>query len=248
MKLKIAICGLLLPALFFLAGACEELVVNKYQDDPSLYFYRGTFDDFGNGQFDSLVYSFYLKENTRTRDTLWVEVRLSGLPSPDARPVPVKQLATDTLDAEPGTHYLPFDDPEVTSLFVLPANAVKAKLPIVVLRDTTLKVAERTLLLELGTNSHFSPGIEGQTRFLVRFSDLTAQPSNWNTMWKNVFGTWGPVKMRFIIDHVGFSNFDLKEILGDMRDYLQTKARQKLAEYNAKNEPLKELDGTRVRF
>ncbi|MDR0765774.1 MAG: DUF4843 domain-containing protein [Odoribacteraceae bacterium] len=237
---------LLLPLLL---AACQEVVVNKYEDNSSLYFYRGALDARGNGQFDSLAYSFYLEESGRVRDTLWIEARLSGFPSAVARPVPVVQLLTGSDDAVAGQHYLSFDDPEIKSLVVLPPNAVKVKLPIVLLREPSLKTTERQLLLEITTNEYFSVGIQGQRRFLIRFSDLATQPANWTATWKSVFGDWGAVKMRFIIDYVGFSDFDATRLLGDMRDYLKVKAKQKLADYEAANGPLYEDDNvTRVRF
>lgn len=248
--MKTTILTLLVLAL--LATACQELVVNKYEDDPFLYFYRGNFDIYGNGQHDSLIYSFFLKESARQRDTLWVEVRLSGVPSPLPRPVPVIQVPADTLDAVPGRHYIPFDDPEVKNLVMLPANAVKAKVPVIVLRDSSLALAEYAILLEIRDNDQFDLPLPGQERFLLRVSDLATAPPNWTTattsLWRRVFGVWGAVKMRFIIDHVGFSDFELTSITGDMQDYLKTKARQKLAEYQAINGPLREADGTLVQF
>ncbi|MDR2414264.1 MAG: DUF4843 domain-containing protein [Odoribacteraceae bacterium] len=237
---------LLFPVLLV---ACQEVAVNKYEDDPSLYFYRGTLDNRGNGQFDSLAYSFYLEESSRLRDTLWIEVRLSGSPASIARNAPVAQILTGNDDAVAGTHYIALDDPEVKSLVALPSNAVKVKLPIILLRDPSLKSTERRLLLEISTNEHFSVGIREQSRFLVRFSDLAVQPANWTAAWQSVFGAWGAVKMRFIIDRVGFSEFDNTTMLSDMKDYLKTKAKQKLAEYEAANGYLYEDDGsTRVRF
>jgi hypothetical protein len=249
MRTKI-IWRLLLPALAL--GACEEVVVNKYDGDTSLYFFRGNFDIFGNRQQDSLNYSFYLKESARERDTLWIEVRLTGTPATVARPLPLAQRSSGAHDAVPDQHYVALDDSEVAPLLVLPAGEVKVKIPVIALRDSTLKRESRVLLLELGTSEHFGPGIEGQTRFLVRLSDVASPPANWESVWRLAFGTWGAVKMRFIIDQVGFSSFELNldQVTGDMRDYLQMKARQKLAEYEAANGPLYEDDEahTRVRF
>jgi hypothetical protein len=240
MRTKITWITLLVLAL----GACEEVVVNKYDGDSSLYFYRGNFDIYGNGQRDSLNYSFYLKESARERDTLWIEVQLTGNPSPEPRPLPLAQRSSGRNDAVPDQHYVALDDGEVAPLLVLPAGAVAVKIPVILLRDATLKQEERALALELGTNEHFGPGVAGQERFLVLVSDLATKPDKWDAVWQRVFGTWGPVKMRFIIDHVGFSSFELdaKQVLPDMQDYLQMKARQELAGYEAEHGPLYEDD------
>jgi hypothetical protein len=250
MRKRITTWSLLLFGVVLLAGACEEVVVNKYEDAPFLYFFRGKYDIYGNGQNDSLSYSFYLKESARQRDTLWIDVRLSGLPSPVARPLPLAQVSAGVDDAVAGEHYVAFDDPEVSHLFVLPANATRARVPLIVLRDASLAEKEHAILLEVGTNDHFGAALDGQSRFLVRVSDLAAQPPNWTAVWRLAFGTWGPVKMRFIIDYVGFSDFDFTTITPDTRDYLKMKAKQKLAEYNASHpgEPLAEADGTKVTF
>lgn len=246
MKTKITWILLLALAL----GACEEVVVNRYDGDASLYFFRGKFDIYGNVQGDSLNYSFYLEESARTRDTLWIEVHLTGMIAPVDRPIPLAQRLTGTNDAIPGTHYVALDDPEVAPFLLLPAGKAEVKIPVIARRDVTLQQESYVLVLELGTSEHFGPGVDGQTRFLVRLSDLASQPAKWATVWSKPFGTWGPVKMRFIIDYVGFSDFslDLETMHPDMRDYLKAKAQQKLAEYEAANGYLYENDGNRVRF
>jgi hypothetical protein len=231
------------------AGACQEVAVERYDGDSSLYFFRGNLDIYGNSQRDSIAYSFYL--NSRERDTLWIEVRLTGNPSPDPRPLPLARRPSGRNDALPGQHYVALDDREVAPLLVLPAGAVAVKIPVIALRDASLKQEQRVLALELGTNEHFGPGVAGQQRFLVLLSDLATMPDNWEGVWRLAFGAWGPVKMRFIIDHVGFSSFEttLETLPGDMRDYLQMKARQKLAEHEAEHGPLYEDDQvTRVTF
>ncbi|MDR0543884.1 MAG: DUF4843 domain-containing protein [Odoribacteraceae bacterium] len=227
---------LLLPLLF---AACQEVVVNKYEDNPCLYFSRA----------DSLAYSFYFEESSRLRDTLWIEVCLSGLPRPEARPLPIVQIPAGDNNAVAGQHYVSLDDPEIKDLVILPPGAAKVNIPVILLRDPTLKTAGRRLLLDIATNEHFGAGIQGYTRLLVHFSDLTEQPANWTSVWRLVFGDWGAVKMRFIIDYVGVSNFDVPAMTGDTRDYLKARAKQKLAEYETANGPLYEADNiTRVRF
>ena len=227
---------LLLPLLF---AACQEVVVNKYEDDPCLYF----------TQADSLTYSFFLEESSRERDTLWIEVRLSGLPRPEPRPLPIAQIPAGNNDAVAGQHYVPLDDPEIKNLITLPPGAAKVNIPVILLRDPTLKTAGCRLLLDIATNEHFGAGIQGRTRLLVHFSDLTEQPANWTSTWRLVFGDWGAVKMRFIIDYIGVSNFDIPAMTGDTRDYLKARAKQKLAEYEAEHGPLYEADNiTRVTF
>lgn len=231
--------------------ACEEKVVMLYENKPALYFYRG--DDYANNihQHDSLVYSFYTKETLRERDTLYLHIRTMGIPSGEARPIRVVQTTTGKADdAVAGTHYVAFDDPEVASEMVIPAHAVMTDIPVIVLRDPSMKSKEFRLNLEIAENEEFGVGLETQKSFLLKLSDITAPPANWNS-WKYYFGEWGPVKMKFIIDYVGLSDFDkYSEFSRAELEYYQMKANQKLEEYNRVNQTiLKEDDNiTEVKF
>lgn len=223
--------------------ACEEKVVMLYENKPALYFYRG--DDYTNNiyQHDSLVYSFYIKETSRQRDTLYVHIRTMGIPCGEARPVRLVQTNTGGVDdAVAGIHYVDFDAPEVASKMVIPAHAVMADIPVIVLRDPSMKSKEFRLNMEIVENEEFVVGLEAQKSFLVKVSDITAPPANWSS-WQSYFGEWGPVKMKFIIDYVGLSDFDkYSEFSRAELEYYQMKANQKLEEYNRDNQTILKED------
>lgn len=216
-----------------LCAACEEKVTEKYEDDACLYFYRGRYGYTGEGQYDSIAYSFYMKESDRARDTVWLDVRLMGLTVPETRSFVIKQANEGEPDAAlAGTHYVAFDDPEVKAYFTLPANRASVKVPVIVLRDASLRQKEFRLELALQANQEFGIALPDQSGFLVKLSDRTVMPANWK-LWKPYFGEWGPVKMKFIIDYVGFTDFDkYDQLYLDMLYYLQMKANEKLLEYN----------------
>jgi hypothetical protein len=233
-------------------SGCEELVVNTYEDYTSVYFYRGQNNVYGNAQNDSLSYSFFYTESSALSDTVWIDVRLTGRPAPVDRPLPLSQVDPEPERADdktlPGIHYRAFDDPGLHPFLIMPAGKVVAKIPIVLLRNESLQKKEYRLWMELGSNEYFEPGVKEQQRFLLKISDLTVQPGNWDTVWKSIFGTWSVVKMKFIIDYVGVDNFDIPILYADMRIYLNQKAKNKLIEYEAANGPLYDETGSRVSF
>lgn len=219
--------------------ACEEKVVMLYENKPGLYFYEG--DDWTHNvhQYDSIVYSFYIKETSRERDTLYLRICTMGIPSGEPRPIRLIQTNTGAADAAvAGTHYVAFDDPEVAAQMVIPAHAVMADIPFIVLRDPSMKTREFRINLEIAENEAFGVGLDAQKSFLLKVSDVTAPPANWSS-WQYYLGDWGPAKMRFLIDYVGLSDFDkFSQFSQSELEYYKMKANQKLNEYNDANKTI----------
>lgn len=218
---------------------CEEKVVLLYDNQPALYFFQGV--DYTNNvsQNDSIIYSFYIKESNRTRDTLYLNLRAMGIPAAQDRTISFLQTNTGgETDAIAGKHYVAFDDPEVATNLVMPVNAVITNVPLIILRDPSMKLKEFRICLQILPNEYFKVGLETQKSFLIRVSDRTAPPSNWNS-WKPYFGEWGPVKMKFIIDYVGLTAFDkYSEFSQGELHFYKMKANQKLEEYNRDNKTI----------
>jgi hypothetical protein len=240
-----------LLALMLTLAACQEKLVNTFEDESSLFFFRGSSNSKGVPQVDSISYSFFLAESSATEDTVWVDVRLTGLPVNTDRPIPIVQ----TNDGQPGAaaagiHYIAFDDPEVASMMVMPANKVSVALPVVVKRTAEMNTAEFRLDMAITTNDFFVEGIKGRTVYTVKITAMAVKPALWDVAnsYLSIFGPWGQEKMKFIIDYVEFSDFD-QVLTTDYRVYLALKAKAKLAEYEQAHGPLYEADGiTRVTF
>jgi hypothetical protein len=241
-----------LVAIAMVFAGCEELVVNKYGDYTAVYFYNGRSNILGNAQYDSISHSFFYSSGSTGVDTVWVDVRLTGIASPFSRPIPLKQIFPDgeqeDSKGQPGVHYIAFDNPQLASFLIMPENKVVAKIPIVLLRHESLQQKEYRLWLELGSNEYFDPGVKESQRFLIKISDLVVQPANWTRVWQSAFGTWSVVKMKFIIDYVGVTDFDIDILYVDMKNYLNQKAKSKLIEYEAANGPLYDETNKRVEF
>ncbi|PKP00173.1 MAG: hypothetical protein CVU13_01295 [Bacteroidetes bacterium HGW-Bacteroidetes-8] len=251
MKIKIIKYSILLLTLVMIITACQEKVVNKFEGESSLFFFRGSSNSKGTPQTDSVSYSFFLAASSTNEDTVWVDVQLTGVPSDKDRALPIIQTNTGAAGAAvAGTHYLAFNDPAVSKYMVLPANRVSVAIPVVVKRTSEMNTSEFRLDMAITTNEYFIAGIKDRTSYTVKVTAMAVKPALWDVAnsYLSIFGPWGQAKMKFIIDFVGFSDFD-QVLTTDYRVYLALKAKTKLAEYEQTNGPLYEADGiTRVIF
>ena len=237
----------LLFALLFLS--CEERVVHRYESENSLYFFWGSENYNTFVQQDSISYNFTEKQSSRLRDTIHLRVLSAGFLSDSDRAVRIAQtLADGSPNALPGTHYVDFDDPALAGRFIVPAGSTRAELPIVILRDPSLRSQVVRLEIELRENDHFKVVIPELSRFVIKITDMIAKPSNWDFLWASYMGTWGPEKMRFLADYVGIADYEGTHDASEML-YYRSVAIEKLTEYNNTHAtPLTEADGTPVTF
>lgn len=236
----------ILLLLFVSAISCKENVALEYENDPALYFVN---EDYG--QKDSLDHSFFLVPGDGP-DTVYVQVQTMGYLVDKDRPILLEQTNSgDENAAVPGVHYMPFDDPEVSKYHVIPANSARASVPVILLRDESLDLKQVRLELKVAQNEHFRPGIPQWTTFVIKTTAEAVKPSNWDTRWRYYFGaSWGSVKMKFIIDVTGYTDWGIVPSDSGYLNYLRTKVLSKFQEYNSANpeNPLKEADGTLVSF
>ncbi|MCK9304352.1 MAG: DUF4843 domain-containing protein [Bacteroidales bacterium] len=251
MKIKAIKYSLSILAIIAGISSCQEKIVNKFEGESSLFFFRGSSNSKGAPQTDSVFYSFFLTESTKNEDTVWVDIMLTGLPSESDRVIPVVQTsAAEAGAAQAGVHYVAFDDPAFAKYLVLPANRVSVAFPVIVKRTPEMESSEFRLDMELTSNDHFIAGIKDRTKYSVKITAMAVKPALWDVLnsYLSIFGPWGQAKMKFIIDYVEYSDFD-QVLTSDYRIYLALKAKAKLAEYEKANGPLYEADGvTRVTF
>lgn len=224
-----------LPALVWLG--CEQETKTSFTGDPQLYFYRNATQGVREFQNDSIAYTFFVKENSRQRDTVYIDLRAIGFPSSTARPISVVQVnAGQPGAAVAGEHYVAFDDPQIAPLMEFPAGEVKYKLPVIVNKTESMKLNEYRIEMELRSNDHFSISMQERSRFLVKVTDRATKPTNWDTKWVYYFGTWGSVKMKFIIEYVGITDFDGDSSFdSETTAYFTALANEKLEKYNKDN-------------
>lgn len=230
-----------------LAG-CREYIAQEYENDPRLYFYNTNY-----GQHDSIAQTFFLLPEEQMRDTVWVDIRTMGYPADYDRQIVLKQTNTDSLGAAiVGTHYIAFDDPQVRERMIIPAGEIKAMIPVILLKDKSILASKVRLELAFGEMEYFCPGIDEWNKFVITSTAAAVKPDNWDTSWIGTFGAWGSEKMKFIIDYVGYTEFDQKPSDAGYLNFLKAKAKQKLFEFNHQPDnpkaPLREADGTFVEF
>lgn len=241
--------NIIFGSLFFitlLCFSCKENEALEYVNDPALYFVNDK-----KKQMDSLNHSFFTVPGNGP-DTVYVLIHTMGYVYDFDRPFTLEQTNAEEENAAiAGVHYVPFDDAQVSKYFVIPANQAEVKLPIILLRDKSLE--SNIVRLELGfvQNEYFRPGINEWTKFLVKTTAQTYKPNLWDTYWKFYFGSsWGSVKMKFIIDVTGFTEWEKLPTDHSITNFLLSKVLNKFHEYNEANPGnlLREADGTLVSF
>ena len=251
MTIKMIKYGFLFMLSMLTLVACKENEIETFEDESSLFFFRSIYSTNSKDapQLDSTSYSFFLGGAIQV-DTVWLDVLLTGMPSGEARSLLIVQSNAGEPDAAiAGVHYVAFDNSYVASRMVMPANEVVATIPIIMTRTSEMDTKEFRLDLEIMPNEYFVQGIKDRTKYTVKITAKATKPLKWDApnSYKATFGEWGQEKMRFIIEYVGYNTFD-EDLITDYRYYLQLKAREKLAEFEALNGPIYEADGTRVEF
>ena len=168
--------------------------------------------------------SFVYLGSEVTQDTFWMRVFTVGDSKPYRRKVDFKQIKEfkveyvrdtifghiiDTIYTEylnkavAGTHYVPFDDPNVIDHYYVEANEFSAELPIILLRDTSLKNNDVRLTLQLADNNDFKTGDRSSLKVTVVFSDQLLKPKSWSKVEKMAFGKYSKRKHEFMIEVTG---------------------------------------------
>ena len=247
--------GWLLSVAALLLTACEEQILNKFEDASSLYFYRGASNSKGAIQRDSVDYSFFLA-GSRTVDTVWVDVRLTGALVDQARPLPIVQTNGEGVNAAvAGRDYEAFDTPEMAARMVMPANRTSVAIPVIVKRTASMDNSEFRLDLAITSNGHFTEGIPGQQAYTIKITAMASQPAMWENTAANgyfqTFGEWGQVKMWFLINYIDYTAFD-ETLTGsaytDIRRFYNMKVRRAMEEYLLTHGPLFEANDIEVTF
>ena len=229
-----------------LGAACDEEYPGYATSDCNLNFvFYGNYGEVLTAEevteeTRTSTFSFVYSGEEATRDTVWYEISSMGNLSDSDRPITLRQIEVEGVEnAVAGTHYVAFDSPEVASLYVIPANANTAQIPVIYLRDDEeLKQKSVTLKFGFADNGYFKPGYDSLATRTVLVTDRLAQPSNWSDV-EGDFGTYGQQKHLLMIewtDDAWDEEYNDELTAGDVayRHYLAQWFKQKLEEENAK--------------
>ena len=184
--------------------------------------------NFDYSQYKSGLVNYSFTFNDKQQDTVWIQLNTMGYLSDRDRPFELQQIMTGRYDAIPGKHYVAFDD---TATF--------------------------NLNIALKPDADFQTGYVAQSSMTVTMTSQLSQPTEWRGAMNYYFGTWGPVKHRFMMQVTG-KKWDDEYILSVQNDYnmvsyLISQLDKALEEENAKRQAaglpyLQEADGTLVAF
>lgn len=201
-------------ALLLLCGGCEKALPGFAEEWHGVQFildgeYNATLNDRVKSN-----YSFYGKDAALTQDTVWLRVRPQGaLPQRtsylrfeqfqeirwDYKYDELGHVIDSTLyeypdQAEPGVHYVAFDDARVAGLMKLEEGELEARIPVIVLRSPSLQEKPYTLNFRIVDSDDLSAGDSHYCQAQIVISDCLVQPINWS--WR--FGTWSVVRYDFM--------------------------------------------------
>ncbi len=203
---------------------------------------------------DKVEYSFVYHGDI-DRDTLWFDIQSMGFLADENRPLELCQVMLENPDsnAVAGTHYVAFDDPKYAKMLYMPARKETTRIPVVLLRDLSLKDKEVILKFTFKENDYFSVGYPDYSTITITLTDRLSKPDTWDDYYMDylIGGTYGPVKHQFMIDVTGQTwDADFVEKISQDRDVLYywiARIWNALQEYNQSHEePLCESDGTPV--
>jgi len=213
-------------------------------------------------------YSFVYGDPNIKSDTLWFDIQSMGFVSDQDRPIEFAQVDTTANMAISGKHYVAFNDPSIASYYKMPAGKAITKIPVVLLRDESLKDTSVVLKFCIKDNGYFTKGYDSYQTRIITFTDRMAEPSKWTYNYSgeddytfslvDYFGTYGVVKHKFLIEHTGkkWDNDYIEQFMtgdSDYRLYIQDKMITDLETLNSERAAqglgeLSESDGTIVSF
>lgn len=205
-----------IAVLLIIASGCKKAAYLMYNDIARIQL----------SDTAALNSTFVYDDPAVIKDTVLVEVNTIGGITGYDRPVKLVQVAeydysyvrdavtnqiTDTIikarpfTAVPGVHYVALNDPSLQSLMVVKANEVKAKIPVVLLRDTSLKSNTYRLRVQLVANDQFGLGEQGARERTIVFSDHLERFYSWRVDNGSApayytFGRYSTGKHQFMID------------------------------------------------
>ena len=199
-------------------------------------------------------YSFVGKEDNLNQDTVWLTVRPQGLLPEKSSRIKLEQyegqewiyvygndgLVTDSIlrvipcQAEAGVHYVSFDDERMAKYLTLEPGELEKQIPVVVLRDESLRDTTYTLFFRIADSEDLMAGDEAHSNITLRIADCISRPSAWDNWF--FAGAWSRVRHEFMIRVTGkeWDNTFITSLTKDDRNYYLYVFNRELKIENAK--------------
>lgn len=201
-------------------------------------------------------FTFYYEAASVKEDTVFFDIyAIGGISEKDRTFALEQEQLSGENNAVAGTHYVGFNDPKATKSFVIKAGTVHTSVPIILLRDASLKTNTVILKLKVVANQDFQLGEVNNLWRKITFTDRLSQPAAWDANVSRVtLGDYSLVKHQFMIESTGQKwdqNFS-REVLTDfaLRQYWAGTLKINLINYNNAHpgNPLRDEDGELVIF
>jgi hypothetical protein len=165
-------------------------------------------------------YTFYYEKATETQDTVFFDIYAIGGVSKEDRSFTLEQVQVPNVtNAVAGKHYVAFNDPKATKNFVIKAGAIHTKVPIILLRDPSLKTTTYILKFNVVEDKNFKTGEINNLWRKIEFTDRLSQPAAWNaSAIQFYYGKYSVVKHQFMIQSTG-EKWDQDFMVGLPSDY-----------------------------
>lgn len=186
--------------MLMIFSACKKDPDANYTGQNGITFYYKS-----GAEQDSISYSFSFNQVPKTKDTVWVKMRLVGQLSDQPRDI--KVITGEGTTAEEGKHYILPD-------YVLPADSFTVRYPVVLLSSPDLDNKSVRLVIKVGDSKDLIAGTTGQAdpttantiRFKFNFSNKLIKPDYWDYIGGYV-GPYSDVRYDFMIKVFGTANF-----------------------------------------
>ncbi len=205
--------------------------------------------------FDTLKsQTFYYYADEVKTDTVFFDIYAIGGPKDFDRSFKLQQVLLNGMDnAVPGQHYVAFDDANMQDDYLFKAGEVHKKIPIVLLRDPSMKTKSFVLKFNVVANENFQLGETSNSWRKVIMTDRLSKPDNWTSSVNNVYlGEYSVRKHRFIIEVSGQKwDFDFIKLMiaePTLLDYYKSVFKIALIEYNKNNPIMLDENGVEVKF
>ncbi|SMO38752.1 DUF4843 domain-containing protein [Solitalea koreensis] len=234
-----------LGALALLAlASCKEDEYLTYNEVARIQF--GSIKSPRTSLSDTLKpYTFYYESPDLKQDTVFFDIFAMGGSTPKDRSFKLEQVQVDGANnAVPGKHFIRFDDPAVSKNYVIKAGTASSLVPVVLLRDASLKTSNVILKFNVVENEDFKLGEKAAVWRKIDFTDRLSEPAAWASLKGSYLGDYSVEKQKFMIQVTGIK-WDQSYISQATTDisllqyYLGT-IKAALATYNAHNPRLKD--------
>lgn len=234
--------------LLFVAAimlACEARMPETYAGKQSAYI-------IANSYLRTLEHTFFSVTESNSRDTVWITVQTMGKTFPERRSFRLTQINVEGDSAAiGGEHYVPFDSEEINPYLFVEGDSAQAQVPVILLKTEEMDLKKFKLVIAIQENEYFEAvNLPEYADYTITTTALAEKPSRWGTDWERDFGEWGSVKMKFIMEITGYTDWDKPLSDSQYKKYMLTKCKEALYEYNLTHpeEPLAEADGRLVEF